>query len=78
MEAKEKSYNGMLMNGFLALVVNLVVIPLLAYLDIYYLAGNINWIAIPVFVIFSLDILHHDGGLLLARTEWSPCDGILW
>ena len=54
MEAKEKSYNGMLMNGFLALVVNLVVIPLLAYLDIYYLAGNINWIAIPVFVILAL------------------------
>ena len=54
MEAKEKSYHGMLMNGFLALVVNLVVIPLLAYLDIYYLAGNINWIAIPVFVILAL------------------------
>ena len=54
MEAKEKSYNGMLMNGFLALVVNLVVIPLLAYLDIYYLAGNVNWIAIPAFVVLAL------------------------
>ena len=44
----------MLMNGFLALVVNLVVIPLLAYLDIYYLAGNVNWIAIPAFVALAL------------------------
>ena len=35
MEVKERIYNGMLMNGFLALLVNLVVLPVLAFLTMY-------------------------------------------
>ena len=54
MEATERTYNGMLMNGVLALLVNLVVIPVLAYLDVRYLGGVVNWISIPVFVVLAL------------------------
>ena len=53
MEAKEKNYNGMLMNGFLALLVNLVVLPVLAFLTIYYMM-DVVWFSIPVMIILSL------------------------
>ena len=36
METKEMTYKGMLMNGFLALFINLLVIPALGLLSIYY------------------------------------------
>ena len=36
MEAKERTYNGMLMNGFAALAFNLVVLPVLAFLTMYF------------------------------------------
>ena len=53
MEAKERTYNGMLMNGFLALLVNLVVLPVLAFLTMYY-AMDILWISIPAMIVLSL------------------------
>ena len=53
MEAKERTYNGMLMNGFLALVINLIVIPVLAFLVIYYMM-DIAWFSIPVVMVLAL------------------------
>ena len=53
MEAKERIYNGMLMNGFLALLVNLVVLPVLAFLTMYYMM-DVTWFSIPVMIILSL------------------------
>ena len=53
MEAKEKNYNGMKMNGFLALVINLVVLPILAFLTINY-TMDITWFSIPVMMILAL------------------------
>ena len=53
MEAKERTYNGMLMNGFSALAFNLVVLPVLAFLTMYF-AMDILWISIPAMVILSL------------------------
>lgn len=53
MEAKERTYNGMLMNGFLALLINLVVLPVLAFLTIYYMM-DVVWFSIPAMIILSL------------------------
>ena len=53
MEAKERNYNGMLMNGFLALLVNLVVLPALAFLTMYY-AMDVMWFSIPTMIVLSL------------------------
>ena len=53
MEAKERTYNGMLMNGFLALLVNLVVLPVLAFLTMCYMM-DVTWFSIPVMIILSL------------------------
>ena len=53
METKERTYNGMLMNGFVALAFNLLVLPALAFLTMYY-AMDIVWISIPATVILSL------------------------
>ena len=53
MEGKERIYNGMLMNGFLALLVNLVVLPVLAFLTMYYMM-DVTWFSIPVMIILSL------------------------
>ena len=53
MEAKERNYNGMLMNGFLALAINLIVLPVLAFLVIYYLI-DVEWFSIPAIMILAL------------------------
>ena len=53
MEPKERTYDGMLMNGFSALVFNLVVLPALAFLTMYY-AMDVMWISIPVMIVLSL------------------------
>ena len=53
MEAKERTYNGMLMNGFLALLVNLVVLPVLAFLTMYYMM-DVTWFSIPVMIVLAL------------------------
>ena len=53
MEAKEKNYSGMKMNGFLALVINLVILPVLAFLTIKY-AIDITWFSIPMMIVLAL------------------------
>ena len=53
MKTNEKTYNGMLMNGFLALLVNLVVLPLLGFLTLYYMMEPL-WFSVPTVVILSL------------------------
>ena len=53
METKERIYNGMKMNGFLALAFNLIVLPVLAFLTVYYMI-DITWFSIPVMIILSL------------------------
>ena len=53
MEAKERIYNGMKMNGFLALAFNLIVLPVLAFLTIYYMM-DVTWFSIPVMIVLSL------------------------
>ena len=37
METKEKTYNGMVINGFSAILFNLVMLPALAFLSFYLL-----------------------------------------
>ena len=39
METKEKTYNGMVINGFSAILFNLVMLPALAFLNFYLLFG---------------------------------------
>ena len=53
MEAKERTYNGMLMNGFLALAINLIVLPVLAFLVIYYMM-DVEWFSIPAIMVLAL------------------------
>ena len=53
MEAKERTYNGMLMNGCLALAFNLIVLPALAFPTMYY-AMDILWLSIPAMIVLSL------------------------
>ena len=53
MKTNETTYTGMLMNGFWALLVNLVVLPVLAFLTIYYMM-DVVWFSIPVMIILSL------------------------
>ena len=52
MKTNEVIFNGMKVNGFLALFINLVVIPALAVLTIYY-AGSLV-VLIPVLVVLAL------------------------
>lgn len=53
MEAKEFSYNGMLINGFMALFLNLLVLPALIALDLF-LWKDILYISIPIFIVLTL------------------------
>lgn len=53
MESKEKTYNGMVINGFVAILFNLVMLPALASLS-FYLLEEIVWLAVPVLLVFIL------------------------
>lgn len=53
MESKEKTYNGMVINGFVAILFNLVMLPTLAFLS-FYLLEEIVWLAVPVLLVFIL------------------------
>lgn len=53
MESKEKTYNGMVVNGFVAILFNLVMLPALAFLS-FYLLEEIVWLAVPVLLVFIL------------------------
>ena len=50
MGTKERTYQGMLMNGFLALFVNLVVIPALAVFCVWLTNGS-PWVLVPVVIL---------------------------
>ena len=50
MEAEERTYNGMLMNGFAALFVNLLVIPALAVLCVWITNGT-PIVLVPIVVL---------------------------
>lgn len=52
METKEMTYKGMLMNGFLALFINLLVIPALGLLAIYY--SNSLAVLLPALIVLGL------------------------
>ena len=52
METKEMTYKGMLMNGFLALFINLLVIPALGLLAIYY--SNSLAMLLPALIVLGL------------------------
>lgn len=53
MESKEKTYNGMVINGFVAILFNLVMLPALAFLS-FYLLEEIVWLAVPVLLVLIL------------------------
>lgn len=53
MGSKEKTYNGMVINGFVAILFNLVMLPALAFLS-FYLLEEIVWLAVPVLLVFIL------------------------
>lgn len=53
MESKEKTYNVMVINGFVAILFNLVMLPALAFLS-FYLLEEIVWLAVPVLLVFIL------------------------
>lgn len=53
MEAKEFTYKGMLINGFMALFLNLLLVPALAVL-VLFLWADVLYISIPIFFILVL------------------------
>ena len=53
METKEKTYNGMVINGFSAILFNLVMLPALAFLNFYLLEEGV-WLAVPILLVLIL------------------------
>ena len=53
METKETTYNGMVINGFTALLFNLVMLPALAILNFFCLS-NAMWLSMPVLFVLVL------------------------
>ncbi len=53
MKTSEVTYKGMLINGFLALFINLVIVPALAFLVIY-MWMDVLWLSIPLLVLLVL------------------------
>ena len=53
METKEKTYNGMVINGFSAILFNLVMLPALAILN-FYLLEEVVWLAVPILLVLIL------------------------
>lgn len=47
METKETKFNGMVINGFMALLLNLVVIPLLIFLSFWFFLDTL-WVIVPL------------------------------
>ena len=57
METKEMSYNELVINGFMALFFNLVMLPALVFLN-FLIFGQLPWLSIPVlFVLVLLFVL---------------------
>ena len=53
METKEKTYNGLVINGFSAILFNLVMLPALAVLN-FYLLEEVVWLAVPILLVLIL------------------------
>ena len=53
METKEKTYNGIVINGFSAILFNLVMLPALAFLN-FYLLEEVVWLAVPILLVLIL------------------------
>lgn len=53
METKEKTYNGMVINGFSVILFNLVMLPALAFLN-FYLLEEVVWLAVPILLVLIL------------------------
>ena len=53
METNEKTYNGMVINGFSAILFNLVMLPALAFLN-FYLLEEVVWLAVPILLVLIL------------------------
>ena len=73
METKEKTYNGMVINGFSAILFNLVMLPALAFLN-FYLLEEVVWLAVPILLVLILafvliSALEKGGALNQIRTE---------
>ena len=47
METKEMSYNELVINGFMALFFNLVMLPALVFLN-FLIFGQLPWLSIPL------------------------------
>lgn len=50
---KRKTYNGMVINGFSAILFNLVMLPALAFLN-FYLLEEVVWLAVPILLVLIL------------------------
>lgn len=53
METKEMSYNELVINGFMALFFNLVMLPALVFLN-FLIFGQLPWLSIPVLFMLVL------------------------
>lgn len=64
METKEMSYNELVINGFMALFFNLVMLPALVFLN-FLIFGQLPWLSIPVlFMLVLLFVLMLPGYFL--------------
>ena len=66
METKEKTYNGMVINGFSAILFNLVMLPALAFLN-FYLLEEVVWLAVPIFACAYSGICIDVAGVFFSR-----------
>jgi len=65
METKEMSYNELVINGFMALFFNLVMLPALVFLN-FLIFGQLPWLSIPVlFMLVLLFVLMLPGYLMI-------------
>ena len=74
MITKEIKYDDAVVNGFLALFLNLIVLPLLVVVSFMLFKGSI---IVFLAIAFSCISCSDDSGLFFAGTERSPCHGIL-
>ena len=71
MKTSEVNFNGLKVNGFLALFINLLVIPALGVLTIFF-SGAYSCVGGA-----GIGFLYYAGRLFLARTERGPRYGVL-
>lgn len=67
METKEMSYNELVINGFMALFFNLVMLPALVFLN-FLIFGQLPWLSIPVFICAGIVVCADASGIFFSRT----------